>query len=367
MKVLMIEDNERAIHGLMGAIEDRGWSYKVASFEQAEKAIVEFDPDVIVMDWMYDEDDAELGRPILENVLAKEFRPVIVFSAHDLNTVLEETINKYPLINFTRKGEDDSELAITIDEWKDSAVALSKLRNNMNLALIESAKALNVFKTMDNFPEESVVAYMLSKRAIQYFEQIEVGSCPPAWIQYSYPPISDNLLVADIIRFYSEDRDQSIIGTPSEYAVILTPSCDMVNHGTSTFKVLVAMCCEKEKITEVRLKNSENVETGKGKEKVCVLAKELRYGYNKAYVSLPSLPQVLPNMTINLKDLDFRLLSEIAPSFASFNKEQHRAYRVASVASPFREQLVWAHMINSCRPGMPEREMEDWAKEILKQ
>lgn len=367
MKVLMIEDNERAIHGLMGAIEDRGWLYRVASFEQAEKGIVEFDPDVIVMDWMYDEDDAELGRPILENVLAKEFRPVIVFSAHDLNTVLEDTIHKYPLINFTRKGEDDSELAIIIDEWEDSAIALSQLRHNMNVALIESAKALKTFKNMDTFPEESVVSYMLSKRAIQYFEQIEVGIHPPAWIQYSYPPITDSLLVADVIRFYSDDCDQTIEGTPSEYAVILTPSCDMVNHGTANFKVLIAMCCDKTKATEVRLKNNENTETGKGKDKVSEVVKELRYGYNKAYVSLPALPHVIPNMTINLKDLDFRLLSEIAPSFGSFNKEQHRAYRVASVASPFREQLVWAHMINSCRPGMPEREMEEWAKEILKQ
>lgn len=365
MRVLMIEDNEETIHGLIDAVDERGWKHEVSTFKDAQDKIITFDPDVIVMDWMFDDEDAELGKPILENVLSKEFRPVIVFSAHDLSTVLEDTVNEFPLINFTRKGGDDSELALTIDEWKESAIALSKLRHNMNVALVESAKALKNFREMETFPEESVVSYMLSKQAIQFFEQIEVGDCPPAWIQYSYPPVTKNLLVADIIRFYGEDKDQSVPGTPDEYAVILTPSCDMTNHGSGVFKVLIAKCCGKERVTEVRLKSTENTVAGKGKDKVTSVVKELHYGYNKAFVALPQLPNVLPCMTINLKDVDFMLMADIASSFDEFNNELHKAYRVASIISPFREQLVWAHMINSCRPGMPERDITTWAKGIL--
>lgn len=365
MKVLMIEDNEETIHGLIDTVDERGWEYEVSTFNNAQDEIIAFDPDVIVMDWMFDDEDAELGKPILENVLSKEFRPVIVFSAHDLSTVLEDIINKFPLINFTRKGCDDSELALIIDEWKESAVALSKLRHNMNTALVESAKALKNFREMETFPEESVVSYMLSKQAIQFFEQIQVGDCPPAWIQYSYPPVTENLLVADVIRFYSEDKDQTVPGIPDEYAVILTPSCDMVNHSSGAFKILIAKCCGKEKVTEVRLKSTENIETGKGRDKVTTLVKELHYGYNKAFVALPQLPNVLPGMTIDLKNVDFMLMADIASSFAVFNKEIQKAYRVASIMSPFREQLVWAHMINSCRPGMPERDITTWAKGIL--
>lgn len=365
MKVLMIEDNEETIHGLIDAVDERGWKHEVANFKNAQDRITTFDPDVIVMDWMFDDEDAELGKPILENVLAKEFRPVIVFSAHDLSDVLEDTIKEFPLINFTRKGDDDSELALIIDDWKKSAIALSNLRHNMNTALVESAKALKNFREMESFPEESVVSYMLSKRAIQFFEQIEVGVCPPAWIQYSYPPITENLLVSDIIRFYSDDKDQSVPGQPNEYAVILTPSCDMVNHSSDTFKVLVAKCCDPKKVTEVRLKSTENTDTGKGKDKVASVVKELHYGYNKAFVALPSLPNVFPGMTIDLKDLEFMLIADVAPSFNKFNKQSHKAYRVASIVSPFREQLVWAHMINSCRPGMPDRDIITWAKGIL--
>ena len=47
--------------------------------------------------------------------------------------------------------------------------------------------------------------------------------------------------------------------------------------------------------------------------------------------------------------------------------ENTKYYRVASVNSPFREQIVWAHMINSCRPGMPERNMDEWAEGIFRQ
>ena len=103
----MIEDNVESIQGLIDAASDRGWEHQVASFETAGENIYSFDPDVIVMDWMFDEDDAEKGRPILEHIVSNEFRPVIVFSAHDLQNVLEEILKKHKLINFTRKGDDD--------------------------------------------------------------------------------------------------------------------------------------------------------------------------------------------------------------------------------------------------------------------
>ncbi|MBQ3252648.1 MAG: response regulator transcription factor [Oscillospiraceae bacterium] len=365
MKVLMIEDNEATIHGLINEIEDRGWEKEVSSFAGAETLLYTFDPDVVVMDWMYDEEDADLGKPILERIVAKEFRPVIVFSAHDLKDTLADVQKRYPYVDFTRKGDDDSELIVKIEEWKDAATAISGLRHSMNQALVESSRTLDSFTKMDEFPDASIVTFMLSRRAIQYFEQCEIGTTPPAWIQYVYPPMNNSLLVADVIRIHSDDTAEQVPGLPEEYCVILTPSCDMVNHGDEDFRVLVAHCCAKGKVTEQRLSSGQNVTSAKGKEKVDRVVKELQYGYNKAFVALPQLPNVLPYMTADLKNLEFVLYSKIAPSFDSFSKEAHSHYRVASVASPFREQLVWAHMINSCRPGMPNRDTESWAKGIL--
>lgn len=365
MKVLMIEDNTVTIAGLIDAIADRGWEKKVVSFDKAEEAIYSFDPDVVVMDWMYDEEDTEKGKPILERIVSNEFRPVIVFSALDLVDELETLSKQFPLVVFTRKGDDDSKLAEQIDGWVDSACALSQMRHSMNTALVESARALDSFQKMEQFPEPSIVSFMLSRRAIQYFEQSEVGGTPPTWIQYIYPPIAETLLVADIIRVYSEETFDITPGRPEEYWVVLTPSCDMVNHGVPDFKVLTCRCCSKERFTDQRLAGTENCDSGKGKEKVARVVKELQYGYNKAYVPLPELPNILPYMTANLKDLNFCTLAEIAPSKEAFDKSQHRYFRVSSIASPFREQVVWAHMINSCRPGMPVRDTTSWAKGIL--
>lgn len=361
----MIEDNIDTIQGLIDAVSDRGWEHKLASFDNAEGNIYSFDPDVVVMDWMFDEEDSEKGKPILERIVSNEFRPVIVFSAHDLTIVLEDILNKHKLIDFTRKGDDDSKLAEKIDKWVDSALSLSQMRHSMNEALIESAKALDSFQKMETFPSPEIVSFMLSRRTIQYFEQAEVGECPPTWIQYVYPPMMNNLLVADVIRAYSEDTNQALSGAPSEYYVVLTPSCDMVNHGTEDFRVLVGHCCDKDRFTDQKLGSGQTVDSVKGKDKVDRVSKELHYGYNKAFVALPQLPNVLPYMTLNLKDLDFVLLSDIAHTFESFDKTKQHYYRVASVASPFREQIVWAHMINSCRPGMPTRDTISWAKGIL--
>jgi len=365
VKILIIEDNEPTIHGLIDAVKDRKWDYRVSNFTDAEKMIIDFDPDIIVMDWMYDAEDAELGKPILENVLSKQFRPTIVFSAHDLSETLSEYQKNYPLINFTQKGEDDSELANTIDTWVDSANAISRLRNNMNSALVESSKALITFQKMEHFPEDRVVSYMMSQRAMQCFEEIDIGCSPPTWIQYIYPPVSKTLLVADIIRFYSSENDPNLVGAPEEYAVLLTPSCDMANGRSKDPSILIAKCCGKERFTEIRLKSTETVESDKGKEKIERVAKELNYGYNKSFLSLPRLPNVLPLMTVDLKSLEFKPMQEIALSFESFCPDKHIAYRVATINSPFREQIVWAHMINSCRPGVPVRDMLEQAKGIL--
>lgn len=365
MKVLMIEDNAETITGLIDEVSDRQWEYKVVSFDQAEEYISLFDPDVVVMDWMFDAEDADKGKPILERMVSTKFRPVIVFSAHNLETVLEETMKTYPLIDFVRKGGDDTVLALRIEKWENSALSISEMRHSMNSALVESAKALDSFQKMETFPDSAIVAFMLSRRTIQYFEQAEVGKCPPAWIQYVYPPITNSLLVSDIIRTYSKDTRQNIPGKPEEYMVILTPSCDMINHATDTFKVLIGHCREKDQFTEQKLAKAQSVDSGKGKDKLEKVVKELQYGYNKAFVALPQLPNVLPYMALNLKDIDFVPLSEIANSVETFDKTKHRYYRVASIASPFREQIIWAHMINSCRPGMPVRDTRGWAKGIL--
>jgi len=51
----------------------------------------------------------------------------------------------------------------------------------------------------------------------------------------------------------------------------------------------------------------------------------------------------------------------------SFDKisEEAEFVRVASMDSPFRELISWAYMQTGCRPGLPDRNLDDWCDEIV--
>ncbi|MGN0716680.1 hypothetical protein, partial [Treponema berlinense] len=69
---------------------------------------------------------------------------------------------------------------------------------------------------------------------------------------------------------------------------------------------------------------------------------------------------------VNLKDLHFVELSSIAIKSNDIDNLKHKFVRIASLNSPYREQIVWAHMVNSCRPGVPDRDYKSWAEALLK-
>jgi CTP synthase len=63
-------------------------------------------------------------------------------------------------------------------------------------------------------------------------------------------------------------------------------------------------------------------------------------------------------MAANLKDLALIPISDIGP--------EHEFTTIASVDSPFREQVAWAYLQITGRPGLPERDTSTWAEDIIK-
>ena len=58
----------------------------------------------------------------------------------------------------------------------------------------------------------------------------------------------------------------------------------------------------------------------------------------------------------------------VAQDFVGFDDifgDKQRFERVASIDSPFREQIAWAHMQIASRPALPDRELNSWVEEIL--
>ena len=65
-------------------------------------------------------------------------------------------------------------------------------------------------------------------------------------------------------------------------------------------------------------------------------------------------------MTAELKRLqliDLKLIGE---------NDECEYCRVASVDSPFREMITWAYLQVTGRPGLPDRDFDDWADHIYR-
>ncbi|MBR6985501.1 MAG: hypothetical protein IKH75_18625 [Ruminococcus sp.] len=358
MKCLIVDDNIDAVKGIKDFLEDREDICQICDFEDFKKHEFEFEPDIIVLDLKDDADQINAGDQIFDRIISKRFIPTIIFSAIAETYSVPDEVASNPFIEVLSKG-DEEDVIKCIYKWIPYIEAVNSFKEQINASFKESLKALGNFINLGSKPDDSVMKYMLNKRANQYFDDDNCGEKPPAWIEYLYPPVKKHLLVADILRKISEEADLDKIGQPEEYAIILTPSCDMANT-QETIKILIANCKAKELFTDMPA-NECKPENAKQIKRVSSM---LNAGYNKSKVALAELPSVIPYCTVDLKSLDQVLSSEIALSKEEIN-DNHKYYRVASVNSPFREQIVWAHMINSCRPGMPNRDMETWAKGIL--
>ena len=365
MKILLIEDNKETVKGIYDYVSDNQWECQICDFEKATEKIALFDPEIIVMDWMFDADEVDKGADIFSEIYTKRFRPVIIFSAVAETIELPEDVKDTPLIDILSKG-DEQDVVDRIEQWKPYIKAVNNLHIELNKSLLSSVQAIDNFMKMESYPGDDVIKYMLNKRTTYYFDTEYIGSEPPAWIQYEYPPVQKTLLVADILRCCSREGQHEKVGLAEEYYVILTPSCDMARAKDGQV-ILIAQCQGADRFSN-DAKLSKNEKSGKEsyKKKKDGLIRTLHTSYNASKVALPQLPNKIPYMTVDLKSIQQALIGEIALSEKEIN-ENKKYYRVASVNSPFREQIVWAHMINSCRPGVPERNMDEWAEGIYRQ
>lgn len=359
MKVLIVDDQKDSICGIIDFCQDEGWEVELSDFQDCYKFIFEFDPDVVILDWREDADEIDIGKGILENIWINGYRPIILFSANVDIIDVEKMREESNLLKVISKG-DEKPVTDELREIEKYVVSLSSFRKDMSRALIQSLNSVEYLR-QQNDVRENAVSYILSKRASGFFEERYTDNIEPYWVQYVCPPISEYLCVCDVIRVVSEEGEIDKEGLTNEYRVILTPSCDMVmseERQPKVSHVLCAYCESKEKFHGMPLE--ANPSSGKIKKVVS----NLNLGYKDRYVPLPMLPQIIPYMSVDLKHVELIPIDEIATSLKN-TTQATKYYRVASICSPYREQIVWAHLQNSCRPGVPDRNMENWAKDML--
>lgn len=357
MKVLIVDDKENVVKGIRDHCVDKGWDCNVISFDVFDERMDTYEPDTIVLDWKDDISGENRGNELLEKIWSSGFKPIIIFSGYADAITLDEKYQRSSLVRVQAKGDEEP-----VIEYLDMIVTfipvIRNLKNEFNIALIEALNSIEpISKTQCT--SDGIMKFIFSKRVSSYFDKECRDECPPPWIQYVYPPITTTLCVCDIIKKIPPDADSSVlaIGEPDEYRLILTPSCDIAQNHVSN--LLCAKCYPKTDFHKYQLTSAPS------EKQIDRIVANLNTGYNNNCISLPGFPEVLPYLSANLKQLEFIPLEKIALNSTSISRE-HTYLRIASVDSPFREQIVWAYMITSCRPGMPNRDMNLWAKDLMK-
>ena len=354
MNVLIVDDDPVSVKEIKYYCEDQHWDAVVVGFDECFKEIMVSNPDVIVLDWSADPGD-DTGMSILESIWTNGYRPVVIFSGNVESIDIPEEYTNTGLIKMISKG-DETPVKKFLDNLKYSHSAISSFRQELGKSLIEAFRVLEpVQKASGEYLGDDVIKYLLAKRAVNYFDLEKMNVPLPVWAIYQYPPVINTFLsVCDILRKVNAETDTCTIGTPSEYIVLLTPSCDMVvteGRSAKVENVLFAECKE--------VSGSKIGQMKKGSKK----EEALRAGRENEF-ALPALENAVPEMIVDMKRLGTVSISKIAMDLNSYNKEKdHYEYvRICSVDSPFREQMVWNFLNNVGRIGVPDRDFTTWAK-----
>jgi hypothetical protein len=356
LKVLIIEDDEPVAESIKEAIEAKLPSDCTIepSFEKG-LAIVGSQFDVVILDQMKGPlAQADVaGGPIWKKIHQDAFVPVVVYSAAEIG-LDEDFPRDNPVLIYIQKGQDSAgKLAAHLVSHQPIYLALKQLKAEISQvsrdvflkvapALIAGGEIATEAKHLARAARRRVAAMMDLKTQ-------STGEGLLAWEQYIYPPLSDQWLTGDILRLKESPEND-----PSAYRIMLTPTCDLPRPPAGKSKVDQALVCrcvpfsEFITITQTSQKNEKSFD------------EKLRTILTNAQVSglipLPSFHKRIPSMAAKLKSLELVPLGDIG--------ENCKYKTIASIDSPFREQIGWAFIEIHGRPGIPERDLSSWIKEL---
>ena len=362
MRILLIDDQPENVQSVLDEIMQKlaGSDCKVVDFGKPEADIESHNPHIIILDLLQGTgaERKEVGIATGTYIWGTRFCPLIYYTAAP-DLVAEQSAAKHPFIKVVKKGADSEALVLQcIQEFEPHIRALdgveTEIRSAMNGALLEIAPRLFETATDETERNEMLVRSARRRVAARMDEDLLTGSAASkglkSWECFLFPPVAKHLLMGDVIRRRNADGKVA-----ANYGVILTPSCDLVKTATRKPKVtrVLVSCCT----TGERLLQDLNIQKWK-KDDRDKLKRLLTTGYSQSCMPLPGLPGVFPAMTIDFRSLQLIDIESIGNPDAEYE-------RVASVDNPWRELLAWAFMLSSARPGMPDRDCETWADEII--
>lgn len=359
MMTILIIDDEPSITKLLKSHIEEGIPETTChienDFSRSADLIASLRPDAIVLDLMEgNRSTIRPGEQYWENVWKETFRPIIIYTASDAD--LQPIVPpSHPFVLRIRKGSGT--LAKVVDGLKEFAPAIRSMRELRNEidAVIHTVLRDTVGGGHMPMDDPAYLLHAGRRRIAAMMDSptITTRRDMKSWEQYLIPAIGNSPLTADLLRVSGARWDD-----PTAYRLILTPSCDLVK-GRRNACFLTARC---ESVAQLVEKCQLSSKASRRKENINkIVAKALTRGEIAGLLPLPGFPGRLPNMAADLKGLEVISWDSVGsadPQGKSFD-------RIASIDSPFREQVAWSYLTIAARPGMPERDLESWAIELV--
>jgi CheY-like chemotaxis protein len=362
MRILIIDDQPENVETLRAELEkELGCDCKIVGFAEAEATIEDHNPQIVVLDVMQGL-GAEVkmtGLSTSNFIWEKKFCPLVFYTAAP-EQVGEEYHKNNPFICIISKGAgSDQQVLARIREFAPQINALEKVSQEIRWTMNGALRAIapGLFQKIEAAKRQEALVRSARRRvAAMMDDTISTGdpSLMP-WELYLCPPVVDHLLTGDIIRKRVGKKDD-----PGNYAMILSPTCDLVKTTTReprVREVLVSLCSGPERLRHDL--NLQDIKPDKWKEdNTKKLLPALTQGYSQSCLPLAELPGEFPTMVADFRRLLLIDLTQIGNSGQPY-------VRVASVDNPFRELVAWAYMSSAARVALPDRDFDAWAKEYV--
>ena len=339
MKILLIEDQESDIQGIIDYCEEKEYLYEHKKFDEGISYIEQYDPDILILDLKNNVSNDFDGCDALDKAWEYHFRPTCVFSGQITDSTVDIEKYRSPLVAFIDKG-DENPVKEFIDKVEPYVNCIREVRNETNVAMRKSFDFFDL-AIKDEITDPYVISALCSNRMKSYFDNEMAQKDFPIWSQYIYPTVNEDFSTGDVIAVKNCDCNTAI---QKKFFVILSQSCDIA-HGKIK-DVLVAKCYDIKLFLRKRRLEEGQYEL-RSKEEVKTI---LNTGFCNEFFPLPGIDSVIPDTVINLKELKLIPLTQLSSNYQ----------KIASLSSPYKERLIWAYMQTACRPGVPDLDIEKW-------
>jgi hypothetical protein len=337
MNILVVEDEDDHFQSIFrGFRRQRNIQILPRSdFDDVEKKLTTYIVDLIILDLSNGIDrDTDSGKTIINRIYNHSFLPIIIFSgfSDDFDNPFK---NNY-FIKTVQKGKNGiAELKKAIKEFMPFVEKQILVSSEMNTDISEiyrkTYQKLIANKKLANANEKSEIFIRLMKRRLAAsIDESSNDNKINAWEIYLYPCLENGYFTGDILRKKRASKDE-----PSSYRIILSPSCDLQKHIQNVKVACFKSVSDSFKKSDLQINRLRDTSPNK-------------------FMFFHKFEGEFPHMICDFKALEIVKYSDLNKKFE----------RVVSIDSPFRESIVWADITINGRPGLPDRNCEDWLASI---